>query len=488
MSYRLESIDYKGIFRYFEEISNIPRGSRNNKEISDYLVNFAKTHGLEHWQDEFLNVVIIKEATKGYEHVPTLIIQGHMDMVCEKAPDVDHDFLKEGLDLAIDGDYVYAKGTTLGGDDGIAIAYALAILDDDSMIHPRLEILITTDEEVGMDGAIGFDASKLQGENMLNIDSDEEGILLTSSAGGLTGTCKLPVEYSYKDGIQYEIQLSGLQGGHSGSEIHKNRSNASILLGRVLFELSSIVDYDLIYIGGGLKDNSIPREANATILVNEKNKNNIQDSLFNISKTIIGELKSSEPGLKIIMDKVGVQEKVQIMTAESFRNLLFMLMNTPYGVQVNSSEIEGLVESSLNLGILKIVENEVHYCYSVRSSKSSYKHFLSSKLQFLIEYMGGTYEVRGEYEPWEYKADSKLRQKLVKVYERVYQTAPKIEAIHAGLECGILSGKIQGLDIVSLGPDIFDIHTPEEKLSISSTMRVYDYLLECFKELCEGNE
>lgn len=488
MQYKLEEIEYKGIFRYFEEISNIPRGSRNNQAISDYLVEFAQKRGFEYWQDEFLNVVIIKEATKGYEHVPTLIIQGHMDMVCEKAPGIDHDFLKEGLDLAIDGDFVYAKGTTLGGDDGIAIAYALAILDDDSIIHPRLELLITTDEEIGMDGAIGLDASKLHGKQMLNIDSEEEGILLISSAGGLTGTCKLPIEYENKTGSQYEIQISGLQGGHSGTEIHKNRFNASLLLGRVLFELCSGADYDLVDIYGGLKDNSIPRESTAVILVTPQNEQHIQSALLQVSKTLREELRSSEPGLKITMDKVGERKEVLVMLPESFRNIIFMLLNTPNGVQVHSSDIEGLVESSLNLGILKIIEKEVYFCYSVRSSKNTYKHYLSSKLQFLIEYMGGTYEIRGEYAPWEYKSDSKLREKLIQVYQKMYQTAPKIEAIHAGLECGILASKIKDLDIVSLGPNIYDIHTPEERLSISSAKRVYDYLLECFKELCEVHE
>lgn len=488
MNSKLSQIDYKGIFKFFEEICAIPHGSKNNKPISDYLVAFAKDRGLKHWQDEFLNVVIVKEATKGYEDKPTVIIQGHMDMVCEKRPEIVHDFMKDGLDLRIDEDLIYANGTTLGGDDGIAIAYALAILEDDSFVHPRLEVVITTDEEIGMDGAAGLDTSSLQGQYMFNIDSEDEGILLSSSAGGLTSICSIPLEYEEKEGISYQIDISGLQGGHSGVEIHKNRTNASILMGRLLFELKKVVNYDLIDIKGGLKDNSIPRETTAHILIQSNDEEEFKKTIDSLGAVYTNELKTSEPGIKVGTAQLKENAKVKVMKADTFKNIMTMLLYSPNGVQVNSSDIEGLVESSLNLGILNIDNDKIIFSYAVRSSISTYKRYLSDKLQNITELLGGTYTSRGDYAAWEYKKDSKLRETLIKVYQIDYGTEPKIEAIHAGLECGIFAGKINNLDIVSFGPNMYDIHTPDERLSISSAKRVFDYVVHCLKEICEDNE
>lgn len=481
----LSAIDYKGIFKFFEEICAIPHGSRNNKEISDYLVSFAKTRGLKYWQDEFLNVVIVKEATKGYEDKPTVIIQGHMDMVCEKRPEIVHDFMKDGLDLKVDGDFIYANGTTLGGDDGIALAYALAILDNDSYVHSRLEVVITTDEEIGMDGAAGLDTTPLQGQYMFNIDSEDEGILLSSSAGGLTSICTIPLQYEEKEGTIYQIDISGLQGGHSGVEIHKNRTNASILMGRLLFDSGKKINYDLIEVKGGLKDNSIPRESTAKILVQSKDEDTLKETIDSLSAVYKNELKTSEPGLKVGINKLNDNSKVDVLKTESYKNVMTMLLYAPNGVQVNSSDIEGLVESSLNLGILNMEDGKIIFSYAVRSSLSSYKRYLSDKLQNITELLGGNYTARGDYAAWEYKKDSKLRDTLVKVYRRDYGEEPKIEAIHAGLECGIFAGKINNLDIVSFGPNMHDIHTPDERLSISSAKRVFDYVVNCLKELCE---
>lgn len=488
MNQVLSKIEYKGIFRFFEEICDIPRGSRYNKKISDYLVSFAKERRLSYVQDEAFNVIIVKEATKGYEDAPTMIIQGHMDMVCEKESDIVHDFQKEGLDLRVDGDFIYANGTTLGGDDGIAVAYALAILDDESLIHPRLEVIITTDEEIGMLGATALDTSSLRGKYMLNIDSGEEGIFLSSCAGGLTATCKLPLTFEETTGIPVFVNISGLQGGHSGTEINKNRTNASVLMGRFLNELSKELDFHLMDMKGGFKDNSIPREASAKILIEVKDSTKLLDIVATLKANYSNELKTSEPGfaLEINLSKEGSQEKV--ITTGATHHILFMLQYAPNGLQVNSSDIEGLVESSLNLGILKIEEGMIKFCYSVRSSFTSYKIYLSEKLQNITKFLGGEYSTSGDYQAWEYKKDSKLRDILVKVYKNDYQKEPKVEAIHAGLECGVLSGKIKNLDIISLGPDMFDIHTPQERLSILSTKRVYDYLIHVLKEICEDNE
>lgn len=472
----LKDIEYKGIFHYFEEISEIPRGSRNNKGISDYLVKFAKDHQLEYVQDEYLNVVMIKEATKGYEECPSIIIQGHMDMVCEKNSDVEHDFLHDGLDLRVKDDFVYANGTTLGGDNGIAIAYALAILASDEVKHPRLEVIITTDEEIGMDGAIGLDTSNLRGQYMLNIDSEEEGILLSSSAGGLTGTATIPLQYEEVSGKEVSISIKGLYGGHSGMEINKNRTNGTVLMGRLLFELGKNVSFSVTDLKGGSKDNAIPREAFISLVVSESEEEKIKATLDSLIKDYQHELSTSEPGLNIEYT-VGNTTSVKALTKETFDKVLYMIIFAPNGVQAMSSDIEGLVESSLNLGIFKLEDGKAIYGYAVRSSLDSYKRFLSGKLEAMVTDLGGSYATTGVYPAWEYKKDSKLREISVDVFKQEYGREPEIQAIHAGLECGIIAGKMPGIDIISLGPDMFDVHTPGERLSISSTKRVFDYVL-----------
>lgn len=479
----LESIDYKKVFYYFEEISKVPRGSKNNQGISDYLVKFALEHQLQYIQDEYLNVILFKEAAKGYEKCPTVMIQGHMDMVCEKESDCQHDFKTEGLELEIKDDFIYAKGTTLGGDDGIAVAYALAILSDDTLKHPPLEVVITTDEEIGMDGAIGLDTSVLKADYMLNIDSEEEGVLLSSCAGGMTSTCSFSIDDKNekgftrikKEGNKIKLTISGLQGGHSGAEIDKNRTNASILLGRVLNNLKrEQISFEIITMYGGAKDNAIPREAVAELVVGETEV--LKKKIAEITAVVKQELKTSEPGVAISITEDG-KGSFDVLTENLTESILFMLEYAPNGIQTMSSDIEGLVESSLNLGIFKVEEKEVIFSYSVRSSVSSYKQYLGEKLKELVEYLGGTYSTKSEYPAWEYKKQSKLREILCMVFEKQYGYQPKVEAIHAGLECGIIAGKMPNIDIVSFGPNIYDIHTPQERMSISSAIRVYDYIV-----------
>jgi dipeptidase D len=474
----LDGIDYKNIFKYFEEISAIPRGSGNMQAISDYLVSFAKEHNLEYIQDEFLNVIMIKEATNGYENAPAVIIQGHMDMVCEKDSSSNHDFEKDGLELVVDGDYVHANGTTLGGDDGVAVAYALAILSDDTLKHPRLEVVITTDEETGMDGVIGLDTTPLKAKYMLNIDSEDEGVILCSSAGGLNGTVTLPLQYEkVSDGEQaLTLTVKGLQGGHSGAEIHKNRTNASLMLGRILMQLGKTKEFALSDIHGGNKHNAIPREAVATIVVPSNLVDDVKKEINLISNEIINELATSEPDAKVEVTACNDQV-AKTFTKECKDKIVYMLVTAPYGVLVMSSDIEGLVESSVNMGVLRVVNDTIEFNYSARSSLNSYKHYVSDKLELLAKSIGASYIMDGEYPAWEYKKESKFRELLIDVFKKQYNREPEVTAIHAGLECGIISEKMEGIDIVSIGPDMADIHTPKERLCISSTKRVYDYVV-----------
>lgn len=481
---KLAAIQSERIFYHFEQISNIPRGSKNNTAISQYLLSFAKERGFTCWTDEAENVVIVKEASKGYEGKPTVMIQGHMDMVCDKELNCTHDFEKEPLDLQIEGDYISAKGTTLGGDNGIAIAYALAILEDDQLIHPRLEMIFTTDEEIGMDGAIALDTSKLKGTYLLNVDSEEEGILLTSSAGGLASKCSLPIDYEERTGTTYQIEISGLQGGHSGVEIHKNRTNAAILMGRLLFELEQEVTFHLIDLKSGKKDNAIPRDAVCKIIVEKEQEAMFLQCLQKHQADYERELLSGEKDLTIAATVIGNEISTKVFSKQSFEKVLQILLYMPNGVQTFSTKIENLVESSLNLGVIEQKGNQLSFQYAVRSSIESYKAYMSKKIEYFITQLGGVYEATGDYAPWEYKQDSKLRELMVQVYEQFYGEKPKVEAVHAGLECGIFAGKMKGLDMISFGPNMLDIHTPQERLSISSARRVYEYIIRVLEAMC----
>ena len=481
MNKQLEQIDYKGIFRYFSEISSIPRGSGNEGEISEYLESFAKSKGLVYNRDEANNLVIIKEATHGYEDQPAIMLQGHMDMVCEKRKDDTHDFLKDGIKLLVDGDYLRADGTTLGADNGIALAYMLALFSDKDLRHPRIEAVITSDEEVGMNGAKALDVSSLKAKYMINLDSEEEGYLLASCAGGLTGTCTLPIERVEEEGKAIQINIGGLKGGHSGMDIVHNRTNANKLLARLLFDLRERLSFGVIHMEGGYKDNVIPREAFAKLLISSEDYKQMTDNVQEIMQTYKEELEGSEPDLDYSIEDLG-EGKYSPLNSIYFEKLLFALIQMPYGVQVMSSDIEGLVESSLNLGIFRLEEEEALICSSVRSSKSSYKHYVSSRLEYLIEFLGGEYIVRSEYPAWEFKKESKLREHLQKHYKEMYGKEMKVEAIHAGLECGLISEKMPGIDIVSIGPDMSRVHTIDEELNLSSAVRVYQFLERIIQE------
>jgi|LSQX01.3.fsa_nt_gb dipeptidase D len=484
MDKQLEQMDYKGIFKYFSEISKIPRGSGNEVEISEYLVSFAKSRGLVYNKDEANNVIIIKEATPGYENEPAIMLQGHMDMVCEKRKEGTHDFLKDGIKLLVDGDYLHADGTTLGADNGIAVAYMLALLSDKDLKHPRIETVFTSDEEVGMNGAKALDLSSLKSQYLINLDSGEEGYLLASCAGGLTGTCTLPLKRETEEGKAIKISIGGLKGGHSGTDMINNRTNANKLLARLLFDLREEVPFSVLHMEGGYKDNVIPREAFAKLLISSGDFKQTSDSIQAIMEVYKKELARSEPDLEYSLEDLGDGEYNPLHPI-SFEKLLFLLIQIPYGVQVMSSDIEGLVESSLNLGIFRLEEEEAVICNSVRSSKSSYKQYISKRLEYLVEFLGGEYIVRSQYPAWEFKKESKLRDHLQKHYKEMYGKEMKVEAIHAGLECGFISEKMPGLDIVSIGPDMSRIHTIDERVSISSTIRVYQFLERILSEKIE---
>lgn len=474
----LKELQPERVFHFFEEICNIPHGSGNVKQISDYLAEFAKQRDLFCIQDELQNIIMVKPASKGYENEPAVILQGHMDMVAVKKPDCDMDMKKEGLRLRTEGDFIYAEGTSLGGDDGIAVAYALAVLDDDSLSHPKLEVVITVDEEVGMDGARGIDLSVLTGKRMLNLDSEEEGIFLTSCAGGARMNCYLPLSVCEKTGELYRISVEGLAGGHSGGEIHKERGNANCIMGRVFYELTKALPVCLHSVEGGLADNAIPRQTVAVVQIDKENEAAFKEVLLRVEEEVKAELATKDPDFQMTTVYME-EEKAVCADSESTAQLAAYLLALPNGVQAMSADMPGLVETSLNMGIMKYDAAEQELCceFSVRSCVESAKQTLISKVAAVTELSGGHYTISGDYPGWAYRVDSPLREKMVAVYEEMYGRKPELQAIHAGLECGILASKIDDLDCISFGPDMHDIHTTEEKLSISSTKRVWEYLV-----------
>lgn len=473
----LDHLEPRGVFRFFEELCAIPHGSTHTKAISDWCVAFAEARGLEHWQDAANNVVIIGKATPGYENAETIILQGHLDMVCEKAADCEKDMTREGLDLAIDGDYVFAKGTTLGGDDGIAVAMALAILDDASIPHPRIEAVFTTDEEIGMVGAEAMDMSALKGRKLLNIDSEVEGILTVSCAGGNTSLCTLPISRAAFAGTALSVTVDGLRGGHSGVEIDKGRANASVLCGRVLWEIGRKTDMRLVSVAGGLKDNAIPAAATAQVVVADEQS--ARAAASDLEKALQNEFRVTDPAVRVTVQAAKNTETP--MDEASTARTICVLTCMPNGIQTMSADIAGLVQTSLNLGVLNTHSDCLQASFCVRSSVATEKEMLKNRLVCLMEQLGGTVTFAGDYPAWEYKADSALRELMTAVFREQYGRDPKIEAIHAGLECGLFSGKLPGLDCVSIGPDMHDIHTPRERLSIASTQRVWKYVLEVLK-------
>ncbi len=476
---KLAGLEPAAVFSYFEEICAIPHGSRNTRQISDYLVNFAKTHGIRHFQDALNNVVMFQEGTCGMEDRDPVILQGHMDMVCEKDEDCPIDMDTQGLNVDHDGTCVFAHGTTLGGDNGIAVAYALALLADKTIPHPPLEVIITVDEEIGMEGAAGVDLSQLKGRTMVNLDSEDEGIFTVSCAGGARGTIHLPLQRRIVYGPCVRLTVEGLQGGHSGVEIHKNRANANKVMGELLSRVQKLMPLCVTKLSGGAKDNAIPRSCSVTLVALGMNLERINDITEQLQKEIREQF--DEPEAIVRGDDVDAMGG-NALTTECTAKVIALLNAAPNGVQAWSQDIEGLVQTSLNLGVVKL-EEELTLTFAVRSSVNREKAELLEKLKTLAEFNDGTYSQMGDYPAWEYKKDSRLREVMVAKFTELFGKAPEVVAIHAGLECGLLSEKLPGLDCVSIGPDMHDIHTSREKLEIASTRRTWEFLLEVLKAL-----
>ncbi len=478
----LEGLEPADVFYYFEEICKIPHGSGNTKAISDYCAAFAREHELVFRQDAYHNIIIWKKGTEGYEQSGPVMIQGHLDMVCEKEADCDIDFDKDGINIQQENGVISAKGTTLGADDGIAVAYALALLASQTIPHPPLEVVLTADEEVGMPGAKALDCSLLKSKILLNLDSEEEGYLLASCAGGVTVEAKLFVERGNLPEPEEALRVivSGLQGGHSGTEIDKGRGNACQLLGRVLYRIQQSVPFALCKIEGGRKDNAIPREACAEILADKDEIAEIKEIVSKLAMEFKNEYRLTDPDVYVVCEPCVNSDMKAIDDSSA---VIRALMNLPGGVYRRSFEIENLVQTSLNLGIMKTETDAVSFSFSVRSSLETEKRFLVDRITCLMDGLHGKVSCFGEYPAWEYSSDSSLRNLMMEIYEEKYGKKPVVQAIHAGVECGIFASKIPGLDCISFGPDLKNIHTPNESMDVASVKRTWEYLLEILRRL-----
>ena len=476
----LKGLKPEKVFAYFEKLCSVPHGSGNTKIISDLCVGFAKELGLKYRQEPCNNVVIWKPASPGHESAEPIILQGHIDMVCAKTDDCTKDMTREGLDLMTDGEWIWADKTSLGGDNCIAVAMILAILSDDTLVHPPIEAVFTVDEEVGMDGAFALDCSDLKGKKLLNLDSELEGVFTVSCAGGMHSDCLLPAVLTDAAGMEgFGITVAGLRGGHSGADIHLGRGSGNRLMGRVLATaLEKFPGLRLAAFSGGQFDNVICSRCDAVIAVPAGKEADLEQFIRGFDATLKNEYAGCDAGVTLECAKT---ESSPAVSAETTSVMLHTLLALPQGVEEMSADFPGLVQTSLNLGVMHLTEDGLHFSYSIRSCIASQKAMLAQRVHAIVEFAGGTVSERGNYPGWQYARDSKLRELVLDVYRDLTGTEGKIDATHGGLECGLFIEKIPGLDAISLGPELHDVHSVRERLSVPSTERVYELVCEVLR-------
>lgn len=477
----LSSLNPEKVFAFFEKICSIPHGSGNCAALSAFIADFAKQRRLDFAVDAEQNVLIRKPASPGYEKYETLILQGHLDMVCEKDPELEFDFAKDAIQPYIDGDDIRARGTSLGGDNGIAIAMMLAILDDDTLHHPQLEMLMTVDEETSMDGAFGFDCAQLRGHRLINLDSEYEGVLMCSCAGGVDVVCNLPVLREEKEGCRLTLTVAHLRGGHSGVEIDKGRANANILMGRLLFRLQNELPLGIAEYCGGSRVNAIASHAEAELLIEKSRFTEYEEHIKQMETIFRKEYHASDPDISVNL-KLSESGCFPVLDEASAARMISLLLILPDGMQEMSAEMPGLVQTSCNLGAASLQESAFTFTSSIRSCMETKKMMLAEKIMRIVVLTGGSAALEGDYPGWSYQPDSRLKETLINAYQKVCGIKASAEAVHAGMECGIFAAGIPNLDCVSIGPTMGDVHTPQEHLSISSVQRTWKVLLTALED------
>lgn len=468
------------VFAYFEKLCSVPHGSGNTKAISDMCVGFAKELGLRYRQEPCNNLIIWKDASPGYETSEPIILQGHIDMVCAKTDDCTKDMKTEGLDLRTDGQWVWADKTSLGADNGIAVAMILAIMADDTLPHPPLEAVFTVDEEVGMDGAFALDCSDLKSKRLLNLDSEIEGVFTVSCAGGMRADCLLPGKPETAAGMDgYTVTIAGLKGGHSGGDIHLGRGNANQLMGRVLYSaMERFRGLRLAAVSGGQFDNVICSRCDATVALPAGHGTDFEAFIREFDATLKNEYAGCDDGVTVSCEAAAADTAV---SAETTSVMLHTLLALPQGVQAMNVDFPGLVQTSLNLGVLRLAEDGLHITFSIRSCIASQKEMLAQRVHAIVEFAGGSVTERGKYPGWQYVRQSHFRDTVLEAYHDITGKDGIIEATHGGLECGLFIEKIPGLDAISMGPEMHDVHSVRERLNAASTERTYELLCEALK-------
>ena len=479
----LDNIEPKEVLKYFEDISQIPRASKDEKRISDYLLNFGKELGIEVVQDENLNIYMRKKATPGYENGETVIFQGHMDMVCEKNEGVSHDFKKDPIKLRVEDGKIYATDTTLGADNGIAVAYIMALMASKDIPHPQIEALITVEEETSMFGAKTFDPSFFKGKYLINVDSTYDSKLLVSCSGGLRASVMKKVTHEDIEGEIVTIKVRGLKGGHSGIDINKERGNANKILGRILINVEkNYSSINIVDIFGGAKDNAIPREAECQIEVDKEDVDNIILAVKSVEKVIKNELECEED-FHVIVSKDEAPRRKNMMTLKDSKDIIDLMYLMPNGIKTQSMSIKDLVITSNNFGVIEYDGDTVIFKNAIRSSIDSAKYNVVREIDVLSRAFRAVTKESASYPGWEYDKDSKIRDIARDVYKKIYNEEMEIYAIHAGVECGLIKEKLPHLDMISFGPIVKDNHTPKEWMSIESSNKVWEFIKAILKEI-----
>ena len=463
------------VFRYFKEISDVPRSSSHNEKISAYLVNFAKEHELEYYQDESGNVIIWKDGTPGYENSDMVMIQGHMDIVAEKTEDSTHDFQNDPLELIVDGDTLTANKTTLGADDGAAIAMGLALLDSTDIPHPPLEFIATVDEEIGMLGAYALDGSKIRSRKVINIDSEEEGIITVGCAGAVDIFTSFPADKKLVNGVKYKYVVDGLLAGHSGLDIHQERANAGQIVARLFLDAREKAELNIVSINGGRATNVILGKVEGEVIVAASDVKAFEEIIATSTEEIKAEYRTSDPGITVSIEAVGEasEEAVDTVCQDNFFKFLAAC---PTGAEHYSVELKGLVETSHSIGVVKLEDGRLITKSMSRSSVNSRNRLLARKIGIIAEALGAEVEHGSSYGAWEFNNKSDLLDVCINAYKEQYGEEPVVSAMHAGIECGIWAEKVGKVDAVSIGPDMTGVHSVNEELSIPSTERTWQYL------------
>jgi len=475
----LENLHPTDVLSYFEDICGIPHGTGNMNPIKDYIRDFAGKNNLQYKEDKTGNIVLYKAASAGYEDHEGVILQAHLDMFCEKNYELEgkFDFSRDPLNIAQMDDYIFARGTTLGADNGIGVAYILAVLADNCIDHPYIEAIFTIDEEIGMKGAFGFDASLVSAKRYINLDHTREGELLTSCAGARKVKCSVDMATTEYTGVKFNLVICGLAGGHSGMEIDKGRGNANLMMGRFVHYIAKQVPIKIGYLKGGLDDSLIPREAKAEIYVEEKDYELVEDLISEFVDIIEKEYGDVEDNLTIYGQNMG-QSSSLVLDDESLKVVLLVLNDLPDGIIKMSPNGDALVQTSLNCGIMRLNRHVFELFINIRSLADSEKEALSDRIQYLIEFLGGKFNIEFDYPAWEYNEDSDFRDLAFDIFQRCFERNPRLTGFHSGLECGVFYKKIKDIDIVSFGPNIEGMHTVKERINVSSLDRNYEYLLE----------